>query len=168
MAQLDQAEHFVGHPKWSRDFGRPILAYRRYADPEVIELLDELHQAWETNSVFLSQHRIACRAVLSQHILTVMEFKQVVLNMQRQKPLRYPEHMAAARKHLMRFYFDTCRQECIDNVGKFARVDSDVIERIWVEMLFRGILWHAIHNLDEKVVAVPPRYADSNLPIYIA
>jgi hypothetical protein len=97
-----------------------------------------------------------------------VESRQIVLKLQRQKPLRYPENMAAARKQLMRFYFHTCRQECIDKAGISAGVDSDIIEKIWVEMLFRGILWHAIHNFDEKVVAVPPRYADSNLPIYIA
>jgi hypothetical protein len=164
-ARLSEAETFLKRSKWSAVFGRPIVSYRSYADPKLINLLDNLQQSWETSSGFLSQHRALTRAVLSWHVSTVLNSKQQVLNIQRQMPLRYPENMQSARGQLMQFYFNTCRQVCINEVKTAA---PDIVERTWIEMLFRGVLWHAIHNFDEKVVAVPPRYSDSNLPIYIA
>ena len=95
---------------------------------------------------------------------------------------------------MMRFYFDVCCKRCVDEVcpaleererererslptseptmsfsSAFAAASPrETVEEIWVALMFRSVCWHALHNIDEKVVAVPPRYYDSHLPVYIS
>jgi len=163
MLQLGQ--RFVKHPKFHRQFGRPITSYKSYCDQAVIALLETLHNAWIDATSFLTAHRVLCRAILSIHLTAFLNAWQEILRIQRQAPLRYPENAAEAQRMLMKLYFEVCRQKCIDALSGH---DPDIVEEIWATILFRGILWHAIHNFDDKVVAVPPRYSDSNLPIYIS
>jgi hypothetical protein len=162
------AQLFVRSKKWRRDFGRPIIAYQKYRDEGVIALLEALHQAWDDATSFLSSRRVACRAILRVHFLVMLECWEQILDIQRQSPLRYPENAAAAQRRLMKLYFDKCRRRCMEEVPRMTREDAATVEEVWITTMFRGICWHAIHNFDERVIAVPSRYSNSSFPIYIA
>jgi hypothetical protein len=156
---------FISNKKWRRRLGRPITAFRGYANLVVINLLEQLHHAWDEATTFLFAHQTTCRAVIGIHLTTMLSCWQEILRIQRELPLRYPENAATAQRQLMKLYFGVCRQKCIDTL---TAQDPRLVEEVWVNIIYRSVLWHAIHNFDDRVVAVPPRYSDSNFPIYIA
>lgn len=174
---LLQQAPFIGHirkycrsilekSRWRREFGLQILGYHKYNDPNVLALLDHLHLACSHTTSWLSSHKIHCRRILREHLRAQLASSQNILHIQRQNPLRWPEALAQARHQLISLHFDTTLEKCIKALD--GELDSARVMEIWVGLLFRAICWHAIHNFDEKVVAVAPRYHDSNLPVYIA
>ncbi|KAF2427219.1 hypothetical protein EJ08DRAFT_358171 [Tothia fuscella] len=151
--------------KWKNGFGRPIIAFQGYANHNVISLLEMLHHAWDQATAFLSAHQITCRAVLGIHLDAMLDSWQDILRVQPANQLRDLEIASAAQRQLMKIYFGVCRKAAI---ASLTHLDPLLVEKIWISLLFRGICWHALHNFDDRVVAVPPQYLNSNLPIYIS
>ena len=146
--------------------GTHLLAYRNYNDPTVLALLDHMHLAWRHTTSWLSRHHYNCRRVLREHIRAQMEFSNQINTIRGQNPLRWPEALSEARTGLMALYFGPLLERIISGLER--HLNKPEIVEIWMALLFRGICWHAIHHFDDKVVAVPPRYHDSNFPVYIA
>jgi hypothetical protein len=163
-----RANDFIRNRRWRPDQGRPIVSYGRCLDAEVVDLLDSLHEAWRVTSTFLSAHRATCRAVLSCHLAAMLEVRHELHNIHQEMPMRYSENVLPARQRLMKLYFDICRAQCVKVVSASTRDSPEAVQEVWVSIIYRGLLWHAIHNFSDRVVAVPPRYAHSNMPIYIA
>jgi hypothetical protein len=159
------AQQFLKHSKWRAHFGRPVIAYKKYCDENVINLLEGIHNAWCDATSFLSGHQALSRAVLGVHLGSFLDHWEEIVYIQRRMPLRYPKNASEAQRELMKLYFDTFLRDCINTL---TTENPALVEKVWVTIIFRGILWHATHNFDDKVVAVPPRYADSNMPIYLS
>jgi hypothetical protein len=158
---------FLENPMWDKVAGRPLLRYGNYSRGTALKLLESIHDAWQDMTTWLSRRREPFRYTLTCHLAEIVNLNNEVNEIQPHLPIRYPENDAIAKRQLMRLYFTRCLQRCVDRVSQALQEDPTVIESCWLAMIFRGICWHALHNFDDRVVAVPPRYHDSNLPIYI-
>lgn len=153
---------------WDKDLGRPRLAYTHHTRSAVLELIQELHFAWNKMNAYLSRRSVIVRATISSHFSAMLDMDYEINDLQPNLPSRYLENSRTARTKMMRFYFNVCLPRCINEVSQITGKQVEEIEEVWVALIFQSTCWHALHNIDEKVVAVPPRYFDSHLPIYIS
>ena len=153
---------------WDDESGRLRLAYAHYARSAVLDLIQELHLAWDRINLFLTRRSAVVQAVMSSHISAMLEMGYKIDDLQPNLPSRYLEDSRAARNKMMEFYFDVCCRRCKEEVCRITEKEAEEVEEVWIALMFQGICWHALHNIDEKIIAVPPRYFDSRLPVYIS
>ena len=155
---------------WEEDLGRPRLTFRHHTRSAVLELLQLLHFAWERTDDFLARRKTIVQAIMNSHLSAMLEMDSdsLITNLQPGLPSRYVESAKTARTKMMDFYFNVCCHRCVEETPEITGKLPDEIEEIWVALMFHSICWHALHNIDDRVVAVPPRYYDSHLPIYIS
>ncbi len=153
--------------RWDRELGRPSLRYGKYLGTDTLALLEDLHEGWQEMMIYLSANRTVARRLVSSHLASMVGLSAEFDRIQPHLPLRYPDNDALAKSELMHIYFTTCLDHCIEDVSRATGRCTAVIASCWVAMIFRAVCWHALHNYDDRVVAVSPKYHDMNLPVYI-
>ena len=162
------AQRLAKSSGWDKDLGRLRLSYSHHTRSAVVELIQDLHFAWEKMNSFLIRRSVSVRAIISSHLSAMLDMDYKIDDLQPNLPSRYLEDSTSARTNMMRFYFDVCLPRCKNEVSYIGGKQAEEVEETWVALMFQSVCWHALHNIDEKVVAVPPRYFDSHLPIYIS
>ncbi|KAF1990901.1 hypothetical protein K402DRAFT_401049 [Aulographum hederae CBS 113979] len=185
-------EIILGNKRWSDAVGGPAMRYQAFGECETRELVDFMAGCWRECNDWLSVHRGVGRRVVEGFVGAVGERGEGVLFGGIGGVGNGLGGVAAdagerVREEVMRFFFEVVRVRCLEEVvgsigdedgdgdgdgdamedAKAKKTSEEEVEEIWIAVLFRCVLWHAIHCFDDKVVAVPPRYHDSNLPVYI-
>ncbi|KAF1811968.1 hypothetical protein P152DRAFT_474207 [Eremomyces bilateralis CBS 781.70] len=160
----------LAHPRWGPLRGRPAFVMDRYSDDAMLDLLNKIHAAWYDMATYCIRTRHLCRSVLAAHLHAVMtdcqeHFAKVVRDESLEAAVDRDDRRPVRRKATA-VYFTQCLPAVVQMCG--GGVEKEKVEMFWVAMMFKGVFWHAIHNFDDRVVAVPPRYWESNLPVYIA